>query len=353
MQGREHMLAGAQIVRLVERIRVRMGFPAEVFELAVRPVIEACARRAGPAGTPARAKLEHRLQRASRALQIRQGRILPRGVAPEEIAAQAHRWSYAILLAALLPRVRPGEPAAGAGDAAPLLLEAVVPAPVMAWLGAEREPLGELRAWLSGEAGRAGVIAQILGAADAHGAGTIPAPGPLVVVDGRAGDLATPPEEAHPGEPAGERASAPAQPVAAPAQAGAVDVPVRADAPDAFLQWVREAIAGGSLPVNRPGGLVHVVPEGLLLVSPAIFLRHAQAIGKPKEAARIQRQVLRQGWHLKDAAGVNMIAYQVVGAAGRGARICGVVLHDPRRVIDAPPGLNAGLIRCAGSAGED
>src|SRR5262249_229556 len=39
---------------------------------------------------------------ANRALDFRRGQILPRGAAPEVIGAQAHRWSYAVFVAALL-----------------------------------------------------------------------------------------------------------------------------------------------------------------------------------------------------------------------------------------------------------
>jgi hypothetical protein len=37
------------------------------------------------------------------------------------------------------------------------------------------------------------------------------------------------------------------------------------------MEWVRQGIADGTLPVNVRGALVHGVEDGLLLASPGIF----------------------------------------------------------------------------------
>ncbi|NJD34798.1 MAG: hypothetical protein FIA96_08200 [Betaproteobacteria bacterium] len=98
---------------LVDLIRIKMGFPREVFEPVVSPVIEGYAafehgRPATESGLQADsdARFTHALQVGSRALDFRRGQILPRGAAPEVIGAQAHRWTYAVFVAALLHDAR-------------------------------------------------------------------------------------------------------------------------------------------------------------------------------------------------------------------------------------------------------
>ena len=90
-----------------------MGWAREVFEPVVRPVIDGYA--AHLQGLPATesllhaatgARFTHALQVGSRALDFRRGQILPRGAAPEVIGAQAHRWTYAVFVAALLHDTR-------------------------------------------------------------------------------------------------------------------------------------------------------------------------------------------------------------------------------------------------------
>ena len=44
-----------------------------------------------------------------------------------------------------------------------------------------------------------------------------------------------------------------------------------AERPRRFIEWVRQGIADGTLPVNVRGALVHGVEDGLLLASPGIF----------------------------------------------------------------------------------
>ncbi|MBN2907822.1 MAG: TraI domain-containing protein, partial [Rhodobacteraceae bacterium] len=46
-----------------------------------------------------------------------------------------------------------------------------------------------------------------------------------------------------------------------------------------FLAWVRENVHNGALPVNTPEALVHVVSEGVLLVSPALFKTYIEQTG--------------------------------------------------------------------------
>jgi integrating conjugative element membrane protein (TIGR03747 family) len=86
------------------------------------------------------------------------------------------------------------------------------------------------------------------------------------------------------------------------------------------MVWVAESLGDGRLRINGPGGALHVVPEGLLLVSPRIFREYAkwvatdqanagaEAVDEPGLVKTTQRQLLREGWHLQEAGGNNMIA---------------------------------------------
>ncbi len=86
-------------------IRRRCGFTVEFYEAEIAPMLRAFGEHVqllpaagseepGPFWTEA-------LARASRAMLLRQSRILPPGAAPEDMGAAAHRWTAAVLWAAL------------------------------------------------------------------------------------------------------------------------------------------------------------------------------------------------------------------------------------------------------------
>lgn len=195
----------------IDLLRIKLGYPREVFDRAVSPVIAGYAEFVQL--LPALASQHHchqgglyeqALQVASRALDYRRGQILPRGSVPEVIGAQAHRWTYAVFVAALLHdtghvlaglRVlirgkqgvfEPWDPLAGSmfacgavyyrvelpGSAAtqsvlyaglPMsLLNQVVSPSVLEWLAADPGLMRELIAFLSGEPSvRTGVLASL------------------------------------------------------------------------------------------------------------------------------------------------------------------------------------------------
>lgn len=197
---------------LIDLLRIKLGCPREVFDRAVSPVIAGYAEFVQL--LPALAAQHHShqgglyvqaLKVASRALDYRRGQILPRGAAPEVIGAQAHRWTYAVFVAALLHDVgktlagqpvlvrdgqgvrAPWAPLAGSmlacgavyyrlelpGSAvmqgAPYaglpmsLLNQVVPPSVLDWLAADPGLMRELTAFLSGDtSARAGAISGLV-----------------------------------------------------------------------------------------------------------------------------------------------------------------------------------------------
>lgn len=330
---------------LIVLLRVRMGFPAESFALAARPLIDGYAefvqlrpmpgssRYGAPGG-----QLQRGLVTALRALDHRRGQILPRSAPPEILGALAHRWTYAVFAAALLRDV--GE---GHSDDSVRMFERWVPPTVQAWL-AEHPPLmEELRAVLAGSADASSAIAELV---ERAATGT------------RSGVEATLPPAQTMSIAGAVEASVETAPIAPEADGpeflDGVDA-AGAERPRRFMEWVRQGIADGTLPVNVRGALVHGVEDGLLLASPGIFRAFVRSDGvgpaEPGDAAkRLQREVLRAGWHLRADGGVNLHGYAWKQDGRAAARIHGVVILAPGRFFDPVPPINPALVRVGGSA---
>lgn len=382
---------------LVDLIRIKMGFPSEVFEPVVRPVIEGYAaylhgltatesRPQAHSGARSGARFTHALQVGSRALDFRRGQILPRGAAPEVIGAQAHRWTYAVFVAALLHDTRHE-------GLAEQLLNRFVPPLVLEWLAADPALMRELVTFLSGDdSAPTGAISELVrraagqspsrdlrlrGRGDPKVQEAVPAPSPLgVKAEGDVEDFATastktvamdqpalPVEETEYLEGVDddqpESASLPSRKSMTSDSAG----PQAPDGAHRFMAWLQQGLADGTLPVNVAGALVHFVPEGMLLVSPRIFREFATrfgddgnspapAAGDPDIGKSIQRQFLRAGWHRRAGKGVNILSYQVMRGERAVSQLSGVVVPNPERFIHPVPAINPALIRLLAKAGE-
>jgi hypothetical protein len=123
------------------------------------------------------------------------------------------------------------------------------------------------------------------------------------------------------------------------------------------MSWLREGVREGRLRINDPAGPLHFVPEGLLLVSPRIFREYAKVVAREQANAgaeaieeadlvkATQRQLLRHDWHLQEAGGNNMIAYQLVEHGRPGGQLSGIVILNPQAFgIPAHP-PNPALVR--------
>ena len=330
---------------LIVLLRVRMGFPAESFALAARPLIDGYAefvqlrpipgssRYGGPGG-----QLQRGLVTALRALDHRRGQILPRNAPPEILGALAHRWTYAVFAAALLRDVG-GDPS----DDRVRMFERWVPPIVRAWL-AEHPPLmAELRAVLVGRADASSAIAELVERAATGMRPSVEATLPPAQTESIAGAV---------------EASVETPPIApetdGPEFLDGVDA-ADAGRPRRFIEWVRQGIADGTLPVNVRGALVHGVEDGLLLASPGIFRAFVRRDGvgqaEPGDAAkRLQREVLRTGWHLRTDGGVNLHGYAWKQDGRAAARIHGIVILSPGRFFDPVPAINPALVRVGDSA---
>ena len=333
------------VANLMVLVRVRMGFPPETFALAAQPLIERFAeyvqlesvpgslRYGGPGG-----RLHRALAIALRALDHRRGQILPRNAPPEILGALAHRWTYAVFAAALLRDV-----GAVPSDDSVRMFERWVPPSVQAWL-AEHPPLmAELRAVLVGRADASSAIAELVERAATGARPRVEATLPPAQTTSIAGAV---------------KASVETAPIApetdGPEFLDGVDA-AGAERPRRFMEWVRQGIADGTLPVNVRGALVHGVEDGLLLASPGIFRAFIRRDGAgqadPGEAAkRLQREVLRAGWHLRADGGVNLHGYAWKPDGRAAARIHGVVILAPQRFVDPVPPINSALVRVGDAA---
>lgn len=331
------------LANLIVLLRVRMGFPAETFALAARPLIDGYAefvqlrpvpnsRRYGEPG----GQLHRGLVTAVRVLDRRRGQFLPRNSPPETLGALAHRWTYGVFAAALLRDV-----GRGSSDVAVQMFERFVPAIIRTWLAEDPALEPELRAVLAGKADSSSAIAALV---DGAATGTRPAV------------AATPTPAAQTRAIVGAVESS----VESVPTALANDEPEfldsvqadRAEGARRFMDWLQHGLADGTLPVNVRGALVHGVEEGLLLVSPGIFRafirRGGGALGEPRDAAkRLQREVLRAGWHLRADGGVNLHAYAWKEGGHAAARVHGIVVLLPGRFVDPVPAINPALVRVA------
>ena len=110
-----------------------------------------------------------------------------------------------------------------------------------------------------------------------------------------------------------------------------------------FLVWARQGVAKGSLRVNQADARVHTVPEGVLLISPAIFKDYARSLGTPEVWNRIQKAFCQRKIHLRAHDDTNFHSYQVRlpegNHSGKTHLLKGIVIPDPSLIFESvlPP----------------
>ena len=88
-----------------------------------------------------------------------------------------------------------------------------------------------------------------------------------------------------------------------------------------FLAWLRAGLRDKGLKVNRKEAMVHIVPEGVLLVTPAIFKAYLQHYGMAstdkneldKQFRRVQSRVQKLRMHRRTRSKMNIFKYKVQG----------------------------------------
>ncbi|MBO7931033.1 TraI domain-containing protein [Burkholderia pseudomallei] len=147
-----------------------------------------------------------------------------------------------------------------------------------------------------------------------------------------------------------EKARVPSRSVAARSGAGQP----RPNA-ERFMAWVQKGVANGGLPYNESMARVHFVPEGMLLVTPAIFRDFAQAHPEsieqtpaedgrtPEPWKQVQRDFQKSGYPVTaDGGGAGrsyLLHYNIKGAGGRQLSV--MLVPEPERFFNPVPPPNA------------
>ncbi|MGD7037332.1 MobH family relaxase [Methylotuvimicrobium buryatense] len=119
------------------------------------------------------------------------------------------------------------------------------------------------------------------------------------------------------------------------------------DPAETFFAWLRNGIQSGEIKTNRPKARVHIVDEGVALMTPGIFQDYASAQTNGRtDWASIQKKVLKKNWHVRDVQGLNVIKYRVEGGS-KSAKINVILFHEVSLVFGGkePPTANPHLNR--------
>jgi hypothetical protein len=106
-----------------------------------------------------------------------------------------------------------------------------------------------------------------------------------------------------------------------------------------FLNWVIEGVQSKHLRINQADARLHVVPEGLLLVSPRIFKDYAKAINQPNGWSRVQSAFCAIGLHQRcenDDSNIHHYKVELIDGNYSGSTpptLKGIVLIDPTIVF--------------------
>lgn len=115
-----------------------------------------------------------------------------------------------------------------------------------------------------------------------------------------------------------------------------------------FMRWVQQGLVDREIKFNETGAAVHFVEQGMALVSPLIFKKfaqeHADLAESPTElATKVQREVIKCGWHLPAANRTNIVAFEIYSRGDVKGRLSCVVLTEPGRWVQPVPPSNPAL----------
>jgi hypothetical protein len=327
---------------------MRLAFPREVFASLVEPLLAfagcptACARTEAAADVAVDISFRRSVRLSLRAIAIRHDRILPPAAPPERVGDLAHRWTYAVLVAALFRH------ADGLGpDALVQLFDRVVPELGRQWLSEDPLVSAALTAVLVGRSRAGNPIEAILREAVSGNSPcsfrAIGEVGPIIKV------------AAEQPVPAVSALSAPKTSAATASGARARKDSPSDDRASQFVAWLRGGLANRSIAVNTWGGYVHRVPEGLLLAWPDLFRSYLEAQGSEpatlRALKRLRQSLLAAGWHLQDSGGVMVHEYAWRNEGVVIGQVSGVVVTMVEGLIDHSQPINPHLVRIDVSAG--
>ena len=199
------------------------------------------------------------------------------------------------------------------------------------WPDAAQRPEGFSGTVEWGDAGAAPALTQH--AAEVEGAtAAADQPDPSVAELGRvllhplieegAADLGEPPET--PDEVTEAAPQAPHIPKPPRGESGATE--------NLFLQWLREGFSSGKLETNTKNARIHRIPEGLILVSPAIFQDFVTQCEAPLEWKNVQTRVRKLTLHRKTDSGENFHTFLAEGQRKTGV-LKGMLFPEPGAIL--------------------
>lgn len=332
MGYRDEGLQTHDVPWFVNLLRVRTGFPREVFDLVVLPVLERTSALSASGATADRLVLQ-RLAVAARALELRRALVLPRGMPPELVGGLAHRWTWAVVMAALaeaFPADDEGQQPEATTCAG---LERMAPPEAIDWFLEDPEVTEAVRAFRSGDGDRGGPLATLIRRAEKDVLGARSDPRPAEGVSAVAGDIETVPARVP---------DSAAPPIAL-----------------AFLEWIRNAVRNASIEINTSRAVVCRLAEGTLLVVPGVFREYARCVAMgecpcPPElsssgrdmARTVRRQVVRAGWHVPSTDGTELVDGLLPG----GAAVRGLLLRSSVAVLGDDVPVAAYVLAASGIA---
>ena len=115
-----------------------------------------------------------------------------------------------------------------------------------------------------------------------------------------------------------------------------------------FFEWIKNGIKSGELKTNQPKARIHVVNEGVILITPSIFQDFARSLNE-KDTSKwtvIQQKVLKKNWHDRNEKGLNVIKYKVKGKS-KSTTINAVLFQDVSKVFGSkePPASNPHFVK--------
>lgn len=120
-----------------------------------------------------------------------------------------------------------------------------------------------------------------------------------------------------------------AQPKPAPAPETKQDDP---NIGQAFIDWISNGIEHGGMKINAADAKLHVVKEGLLIVSPAIFRWYAGEHNNEFKYDQVQKRFQKMKLNKKTPQGTNIWSYRITGTEKKSV-IKGMLIPDAARIL--------------------
>lgn len=312
--------------------------------------------------------LDHVLEVVVTALSLRRGYLLPPRAEPEIVSRKQDLWTYAVFAAALLQDI--GKVAVdqriaifdkrgrATGDwdvwqgpmkkkiwyrtafvhdrgrvsrepVAPLFAPVILPTDGLSWLASDADVFSCWLGVLTGQQDQAGILGTIV-----NGARTASIVNDLKPQVPGSTDVDVALKSTTPHQPPTARATLKAE----------TNAGKREDQEHDFLDWLRNMVCAGRIPVNDVNARIHTVAEGVLLVSPGIFKDFTTNSRDLDDWSSVQKRFQKLRLHRKTREGTNIHRYELTDSRKK-ASVNGLLIPDPAVIFGdrSPPPPNPRL----------